>query len=217
MFDNSNQRKYVCFCCGVAFEDFVDYKNHIIENHEEGREYIVCPVPHCKAPVRDLRAHFTVIHKHLPIPKTGMLKAIVWKDFSPKNKKKTRKPKFREGYYQSSKMNKPIHYRSGYECTIYECLDADVDVTAYEAEPFEIPYIHKGKAHRYKPDIIVKFLDGHTEVWEVKPSSQTTLEKNQDKWYSASEACKTRGWEFKVITELGIDKLKMKVKNQKFY
>jgi hypothetical protein len=151
----------------------------------------------------------------MDMPNKGLTRAVVWYDFNAKGERKTRKPKFKEGFHHSPKMNKEIHYRSGYEKTIYECLDADDDVLAYDGEPFAIEYIHKGKAHRYTPDIIVRFFDGHTELWEVKPSAQTLLQKNQDKWFHANEACKTRGWDFLVITEVGIDRLKQKIRNQR--
>jgi hypothetical protein len=211
---NKNKRKYSCFVCGIIFKTFQEFKDHIVEEHEEGRDYIVCPLKRCQAPVRCIRSHFKVKHKNTPIPKIGMMKSIVWRDIAPKKKKK-RKPKFREGYFQSQKMKKPLHYRSGYEKTIYECLDADVEVNAFNVEPFKVPYLHKGKEHKYIPDLIVQFIDGTTEVWEIKPSNQTLLEVNQNKWRAANKACKNRGWKFVVITEKGINLLKKKIKNQR--
>jgi hypothetical protein len=212
---DKGKRKYQCFVCGVMFESFDHYRNHIIEKHEEGREYIICPLDRCLAPVRDLRLHFKIKHPGTPMPSvSGMARATIWKDFGPKGEKKTKKPKFREGWYDSQKCQKRFHYRSGYEAKIYELLDADCDVIGYDVEPFEIPYIHHGKERKYTPDIIVHFTNGKTEVWEVKPSNQTTYEKNQDKWYAADSACKSRGWEFVVMTETGMDALRIKVKNQ---
>ena len=54
----------------------------------------------------------------------------------------------------------------------------------------------------------------HTELIEIKPASQTILErvgknkynqaqyvKNQAKWAAATNYCKDRGWEFKILTE----------------
>jgi hypothetical protein len=213
---DKDKRKFQCFVCGVMFSEYKQYRDHIIEKHEEGREYIICPLEHCQAPVRDVAAHCKAKHPSFAVPKKGMMKSVIWKDFNPKAgpKPKTQKPKFRQGYYESTKMCTSLLYRSGYEATIYECLDCDADVTAFEVEPFEIEYIHKGKSHKYVPDIIVRFIDGHTELWEIKPSSQTLLEKNQDKWDAAKDACKVRGWTFEVITEIGIDKLKKKVQLQ---
>lgn len=210
-FNNSTDRKYQCFCCGVQNDTLEEMKDHIEEEHELGRDYIICP--YCFYPVRDLRTHCKVKHSSRPMPKQVQMKALVWRDFSAKKGRK--KAKFKEGYYESTKMSRKIHYRSGYELKVYECLDADLDVKVFGGEPFKIPYIFEGKQHDYNPDIIVNYIDGHTEVWEVKPSDQTTLPKNEAKWYAAKEACKQRGWDFKVITEKGIRLLQNKVKKQR--
>jgi len=211
---DKDKRKYQCFVCGLKFETFEEFKEHIPSEHEEGRDYILCPLKRCGAPVRDMRSHFKCKHPSEKIPKKGMMKSIVWHDIAAK-KRKTRKPKFREGYFQSSKMQKSLHYRSGYESTIYECLEADVEVNAFDVEPFKVPYLHKGKARKYIPDLIVQFIDGRTEIWEIKPSSQTVLEVNKNKWRAATKACKNRGWKFVVITEKGIDLLKKKIRDQR--
>ena len=218
-FEQGKGRVFDCFCCGLRFVDYPEFKSHVITSHEEGRDYILCPFSHCQAPVRDVRAHCNHIHKNLKMPEKGMMRATIWRDIKHKDgekKVKTRKPKFREGFYRSTKMKQEFHYRSGYEVKVYECLDADVEVTAYDVEGFiSIPYIHKGKAHVYKPDILVNFLGGKTTVLEIKPSSQTMLEINKNKWFAANEACKARGWEFMVLTEIGIDKWVKKVRDQK--
>jgi hypothetical protein len=163
-----------------------------------------------------MRSHFKVKHPHTPLPKKGMMKASVWKDVNPKkgSKTKTKKPKFREGYYESTKMKKALHYRSGYEAKIYEYLDSWHKVVAFEPEPFAIPYIYKGEGHKYWPDLLVHYEDGKKEVWEIKPANQTGLEKNTQKWRAAELALESRGWDFIVVTEVGINKLKNLVKNQ---
>lgn len=213
-FQNNKSRKYQCFVCGVQHDLFDEFTKHIKEKHEEGRDYVVCPLPRCGAAVRDVRTHFKARHPGQPVPPKGMMKASVWREVTPDGGIKTKKPKFREGFYESTKMKKSFHYRSGWEAKVYEYLDAWNEVIAYEVEPFEIPYIHEGEAHKYKPDLFIAFLDGHNEVWEVKPSNQTTLQKNKDKWFSARLACEARGWGFEVVTEILIEKLKNKVKNQ---
>ena len=214
MFTKDNKRKFQCFVCGVQFEQYDEFTSHVSEKHEEGRDYVKCPLTRCSAPVRDIRAHFKAKHPTEKVPPIGQMKALIWRDIGPKGQIKTRKPKFREGYYDSIKMGKSFHYRSGWECTVYELLDSWNEVIAYEAEPFDIPYIHEGNAHMYKPDLFIAFADGSKAVWEVKPSNQTALEKNQDKWFSAEKACEARGWEFVVVTEQVIEKVKKVVKNQ---
>ena len=213
-FEINKKRIFTCFVCGMCYEKFEEFSAHIITAHEEGRDYVLCPLERCKAPVRDVRAHFKFAHKNEPLPKKGMMKAIVWHDIVKKEKTKVRKPKFREGFYFSTKMNKQFHYRSGYELKTYELLDKEIDVLSYDVEPFEIQYIHKGKSHHYIPDLIVRYIDRHVECIEIKPSSQTLLEVNKAKWSAAERACKTRGWRFVVLTEIGIDALKIKVRNQ---
>ena len=55
-------------------------------------------------------------------------------------------------------------------------------------------------------------VDGHIEIWEVKPASQTSSPKNEAKFAAAEAYCQVRGWKFVVITEVGINKLEKKVK-----
>lgn len=208
------KRKYQCFVCGVMFTEFAEFTEHILEKHEEGSDYVLCPLERCKTPVRDVPLHFKVYHKSEKIPQKGMMRATVWRDISPKGNIKRKKNKFREGYFESTKMQKTFHYDSGWEATVFELLDSWHEVIAYEKEPFKIPYIHEGQCHNYLPDLFIAFLDGRKEIWEVKPSSQTAMQKNQDKWFAARKACEARGWGFEVITEIMIEKLKKTVKNQ---
>lgn len=207
--------KYVCFCCGIQYSEYDEFKNHIIESHEEGREYVRCPLEHCKAPVRDVKLHMKVKHPAFDMRNfKGQARAIIWHDFSAKGKK-TRKPRFKQGRYESTKTGKTLGYRSGLEEKLYKILDQHDDVMSFYSEPFNIDYIHRGQAHKYTPDLIVNFMDGRRQVWEVKPSNQTDLEMNKDKWRAAEEACKLRGWSFEVFTEQRIDKLAVEVRRQK--
>jgi len=212
--NNNNSRKYQCFCCGMEFEEYYEFKEHLLEEHEEGREYIVCPLEHCQAPVRDMKMHFKAKHPSFDFKKyKGQNRAIIWHDFKGK-KKKTRKPKFKQGTYTSTKTGKAIKYRSGLEEKVYKILDQHDNVLSFYAEPFKVPYLHQGHAHDYIPDLFITFMDGHKELWEVKPSSQTTLEVNKNKWEAAKEACKVRGWKFEVYTEKRIEQLGKTVQRQ---
>ena len=178
--NDNHKRKYQCFVCGKNYVDFDEFKSHIIETHDEGREYIICPLARCGSPVRDLRAHFAAKHpSEKQIPKIGQMKALIWKDQTNKEGKlKQRKPKFREGYLTSTKNGgKQMHYRSGMECDVYECLEAMPEVISYSVEPFKVQYTFEGNMHEYNPDLSIVFADGHTEIWEIKPSNQTHLPK----------------------------------------
>jgi hypothetical protein len=215
---DDGKRKYQCFVCGLEDETFEGFSKHIIEEHEKGREYVLCPLARCGAPVRDLKAHFAARHPQETVPGGIPHKAIVWKDMGAKkgDKMKTRKPNFRSGSLISAKNHgKEMTYRSGWECAVYECLESLNEVTSYAVEPIRIPYMFNGEIHDYLPDIRVFYNDGDVEVWEIKPSNQTADEKNRAKWAAAKEWCKTRGWGFTIVTETGIDKLKKIVIDRK--
>lgn len=217
-FTNDKERKWQCFVCGKSHYDFESFKDHIRHSHEEGREFVICPLERCMAPVRDLRAHFKAKHPYDKLPAVRQTRAVIWKDVSLKDgkKAKTKAPKFREGHLISQKNGgAEMHYRSGLECKVYEILEAMPEVAAYEVEPISIPYLFEGSQHHYFPDLRIRFSDGRIAVWEIKPANQTDIPKNDAKWSAAEVYCKTRGWEFMVLTERGVDKLKAKVRREK--
>jgi len=208
-------KTYQCFVCGEQFNCFNQFKQHIVNNHEELREYLICPVSYCQAPVRDLKAHYQCKHPNFDLPTNMPSRAIIWKDISVKNgfKNTIKKPHFYDGNMFSNKNNKEIHYRSHMEQKVFNLLEQWQEVQSYEVEPFAIKYQFLGKNHNYLPDIKVNYCDGTVEVWEIKPSSQTQYAKNKAKWAACHQHCLTRGWKFMVLTEKGINKLNNKVKN----
>jgi hypothetical protein len=213
---DDGKRKYVCFVCGKSYQDFETFKEHILNTHELGREFVVCPLERCGAPVRDLKTHFKVKHPHDPMPSVGQAKAIIWKDQGPNGKMKKRKVNFRQGTMISIKNGgKEMKYLSGMECEFYECLEEHTDVIKYDVEPFAINYYFEGSPHRYFPDLSILFADGHIEIWEVKPSEQTDLPINEAKWAACQQHCAARGWDFIVQTERGLSLLKKKIKEQR--
>lgn len=207
-----DERKWKCFICGKEHTSYDEFKAHIFEEHDEGRDYVRCPLGRCNAPVRDVRSHFKTIHPNDKIPKTCQLKALIWRDQGGRKKKKV---EYNDGYFTSIKNDGlQFHYRSGYELSVYEQLEQLDEVAKYHGESFKIPYFFKGKEHNYTPDISVQFEDDHIEIWEIKPSNQTSWEINKAKWDAAGLYCKARGWKFEIYTETGINKLKKKVRDQ---
>ena len=122
-----------------------------------------------------------------------------------------------------------IIWRSTWERKVMDWLDQSESVVYWSSEELAIKYYNPidNKIHRYFPDFIIKVKkkDGTvmTHVVEVKPEYQTkqpvrkrqtqkfineyvTYTINQSKWKAATEFCKDRGWEFKILTEknLGI-------------
>ena len=80
MNESESYKTYLCFCCGTQFSSYDEFKSHIIENHEEGRDFVRCPLPHCGAPVRDAKLHLKVKHPGFKTNFTGQARAIVWHD-----------------------------------------------------------------------------------------------------------------------------------------
>ena len=210
-----NARKWTCFVCAHQYKSFEQYCYHITEEHEEGRDYVVCGVEHCKAPVRDLAMHYKAQHKGEQTPPIKQAKAILWRDPNPRNgKMDVKKPNFRKGWYVSSKTGKAHYYRSGWEERVYEMLDTMPEVLGFNAEPLQIEYWYDGEMRRYTPDIIILFVDGHRELWEIKPSNQTSLEINECKWAAAKQYCESHGWHFQVITEQTISQMQNYARNR---
>ena len=198
-----NLREYLCFVCFEGFDSIDSFRDHIVTNHEEGTDFIVCPA--CKMPLRELKTHFVLRHPEQSIPKDYPTKPIILRDIKKPKHKKTN---YKQGNFFSKKNNKDLFFRSGMELEFYKILEDKKDVTAYRAEPIEIDYYYEGSNHRYIPDILVEFNSGQKQLWEIKPKSQTKMPKNQAKWAAASDYCKKRNWEFIVLTERGLRLLK---------
>ena len=137
------------------------------------------------------------------------------------------KPKFPEKY-KGDVTN--IISRSSWEIRFLNWCDNNSSIIEYSSEEIIVPYRcgTDNRMHRYFPDFLIKLKSTSGEIKtylvEVKPAMQTqppkfpgrrtqryltesmTFIKNQSKWKAATEYCKDRGWEFKIITEhdLGI-------------
>jgi len=120
---------------------------------------------------------------------------------------------------------KNIVYRSSWEKKVMIWLDNKSDVVMWSSEEVVVPYKSPvdGKFHRYFVDFYVQIRAPNGQLkaflWEIKPKKQATepvkksrLTKqyinevvtwsiNQAKWEAATEFCKDRGWEFKILTE----------------
>ena len=123
-----------------------------------------------------------------------------------------------------------IIYRSLWELKFMKYCDSNQNILEWGSEEFFIPYTSPvdGKRHRYYPDFYIKVKESTGQVKkyviEIKPKKQCIepkpqkkktkgyiyevceYAKNQAKWKAASEYCKDRMVEFKVLTEneLGI-------------
>jgi hypothetical protein len=144
--------------------------------------------------------------------------------------------KYIQGYFRPIHPEKYIGnpqnivYRSSWELRFMKWCDESTNVIQYGSEEFFIPYRSPvdNKTHKYFPDFLIKIQEQSGEIKtyliEIKPQRQTVQPKvpkrktknwlyemktysvNQAKWAAAEEWCKSRGIEFKLITEreLGI-------------
>jgi hypothetical protein len=118
-----------------------------------------------------------------------------------------------------------IIYRSSWEKRVMLWLDKHSQVVSWSSEEVVVPYKSPadGRFHRYFVDFYaqIRGKDGklNSYLLEIKPKKQATEPEiksritkqyinevvtyaiNQAKWKAATEFCKDRGWEFKVLTE----------------
>lgn len=97
------------------------------------------------------------------------------------------------GWFWSEKNKKKIRWRSKtLELRWYEKLERDNSVRSYHAEPYSIPYLWKGSIHHYLPDLRIVFIDGHEEVWELKPEDRRTSPLVRAKCEAAEVWCNSK-------------------------
>lgn len=133
--------------------------------------------------------------------------------------------RFARGKYQLKNPDKYIGlktptYRSGWEHSFMRLCDEHPNVFKWASESIKIPYRHPitGKYTVYVPDFFIVYADKNgtknAELIEVKPMSQTTMEKagksvgkqqqviiNHAKWEAASAYAKQNRIKFRVVSE----------------
>jgi hypothetical protein len=116
--------------------------------------------------------------------------------------------------------NKAPLYRSSWEWTFMNFCDTNPSVQKWASEAVQIPYRDPltGRHTVYVPDFFIQYLDKNgkmiVELIEIKPASQTILErvgknkynqaqfvKNQAKWAAANIWCKQQGLRFRILNE----------------
>ena len=131
-----------------------------------------------------------------------------------KGKFRPQNPKKYKGDYTK------IIYRSGWELKFMNYLDRQPEVISWSSEEVIIPYKSPidNRFHRYYPDFWVKTLKGESLI-EIKPKRQTLPPKenpkhrrrylkevktwgiNSAKFAAAEQFCKSKGWEWRIITD----------------
>jgi hypothetical protein len=115
-------------------------------------------------------------------------------------------------------------YRSSWEFTFCAFCDNNPAVVNWASEAVQIPYRNpvSGKQTVYVPDFIIVYVDAkqkkHTELIEIKPSKETTMESaksyrdklmvaiNMAKWAAADSWARANNMRFRVVTEFDIFK-----------
>ena len=111
-------------------------------------------------------------------------------------------------------------YRSSWEWTFMNFCDNNKSVQKWASEAVQIPYRDPltNRQTVYVPDFFIQYLDKNNklivELIEIKPASQTILErvgknkynqaqyvKNQAKWTAANIWCRQQGIKFRILNE----------------
>jgi hypothetical protein len=133
--------------------------------------------------------------------------------------------KYAQGQFQIQNPGKYVgkgmpKYRSSWEFAVMSMCDNNPSIVQWASEAIHVAYRNPftGKNTIYVPDFFVMFVDAagktHGEVWEIKPSKETSLEEagrspraqaaailNMAKWEAARAWCRAHGLTFRVVTE----------------
>jgi hypothetical protein len=133
--------------------------------------------------------------------------------------------KFARGKFNMTQPEKYVGtkiptYRSSWEFSFMKFCDTNKSIQKWASEAVQIPYRDPltGRQTVYVPDFFIQYVDKqgkmHVELIEIKPASQSILErvgknkynqaqfvKNQAKWANATLWCKQQGIKFRVVNE----------------
>jgi hypothetical protein len=134
-------------------------------------------------------------------------------------------PKFARGKFNMKHPEKYVGtkvptYRSSWELTFMNFCDTNRSIIKWASEAVQIPYRDPLTQRQtvYVPDFFIQYVDKNNkmivELIEIKPASQTILErvgknkynqaqfvKNQAKWAAAGLWCKQQGLRFRILNE----------------
>lgn len=99
-------------------------------------------------------------------------------------------------------------YESTLERDFLSLLAFDPRVTSFEVQPVQIQWLDaQGKPHRYTPDVLVSYTEPQKSVlYEVKYRSELREHwpNLRVKFKAAYHFARSRGWRFKLITDVEI-------------
>lgn len=100
-------------------------------------------------------------------------------------KRKSRGLKTYKGSTVKSKKGGTIQTKSSYETAYVHQLDDNPLVESFQYEAIVLKYRYKKLNRNYVPDFVVRFVDGHTEIHEVKPKALCNNARNKAKFAAA--------------------------------
>lgn len=135
--------------------------------------------------------------------------------------------KYSQGIYRPQNPDKYLgkttpRWRSSWEYRFMVLCDTHPAIKQWASESVRIPYVNPltNKRTHYIPDFLIVYEDKngqpHTELIEIKPRGQITLESarsnkdklavilNQAKWAAAQQWADSKGIKFRVINEYDI-------------
>jgi hypothetical protein len=108
-------------------------------------------------------------------------------------------------YTLTNKAGRVVQCESFQERKLALLLERDPTVRDYGSQPEQIRWIDEaGKSHAYIPDFIVWRTDDTIELHEVTLTQRQGNAHNQVRQAAAQESCQTRGWTYRVHTELDL-------------
>lgn len=116
---------------------------------------------------------------------------------------------FRGEFVQTDKAGL-VWVRSSWEKRVLRVLDHYALIESVQVEPFYIKYPFEGSTHRYIPDLLITFMGGIKELWEIKPQVMTKTPKNLAKIKALKEFAESKQYHWRVITEKEMCRMEQK-------
>ena len=122
-----------------------------------------------------------------------------------KKRRRRRKKRYHTGVHVSAKTGQACKYRSGWELSYMQWLDAHAAVRTYSYEAVKIPYVSNVrtcKLRNYLPDFLIEYVDGSKQLVEIKPKRKVQHVTVQKKLKAAELYCRAHGISLVILTEV---------------
>lgn len=120
-------------------------------------------------------------------------------------RKITPKERGNRGLISSSKVpSGVVEYESRLERDLYLLCNHAPSVRRFQHQPITITYEDsKGKTRKYTPDTYIEYVNDKSGLYEIKYEEEVIVnrKKYEERWSAAEDWAKSRGIEFKILTE----------------